>query len=393
MDEKNVYPSLANHDHDSIFFPGPSTSQQPSTSKLVVARKKSTAKVHTHVPTTEAAKTESIKISRLSRSSSHHDSTPKLNFELRRTPSSSRDTNIPHSVISINSETPKRVEFSIVDPNGSSDDLHNQESTTIKNDVVENERPAWENKIQCFLSIIGFCVGLGNIWRFPYLCQQNGGGAFLIPYAIFLVLEGVPLFLIELGMGQKFRKASLGAWKTVHPWSAGIGLASCIVALSVALYYNIIIAWVLFYLYQSLASLFLWKDLPWASCPMIGNITIAECARSSQTAYFWYRSTLDISSSIDDGNALKEWIVFSFICSWLLVFLVVMKGINSSKYVVYFTSVFPFIILFIFLGRGLFLEGAVDGLKHMFNPRVRNLNYIFLLFQFYQIVIICLSSD
>lgn len=66
-----------------------------------------------------------------------------------------------------------------------------------------------------------------------------------------LVLEGIPLFLIELGIGQKMRLGSLGVWNTIHPWLGGIGIASCTVTFFVALYYNVIITWVFFYFFNS----------------------------------------------------------------------------------------------------------------------------------------------
>lgn len=68
---------------------------------------------------------------------------------------------------------------------------------------------------------------------------------------IMLILEGIPLFLIELGMGQRMRLGALGVWNTIHPWLGGIGISSCIVTLFVALYYNVIITWVFFYLFNS----------------------------------------------------------------------------------------------------------------------------------------------
>lgn len=76
-------------------------------------------------------------------------------------------------------------------------------------------------------------------------------GAFLIPFLIMLILEGIPLFLIEIGIGQKMRLGSLGVWNTVHPWLGGVGIASCVVTFFVALYYNVIITWVLFYFFNS----------------------------------------------------------------------------------------------------------------------------------------------
>ncbi|GAB0095446.1 Transporter [Sergentomyia squamirostris] len=230
------------------------------------------------------------------------------------------------------------------------------------------DRAAWSGKMQFFLSIIGYSVGLGNIWRFPYLCQQNGGGAFLIPFAIMLILEGIPLFLIELGIGQKMRLGSLGVWNTIHPWLGGIGISSCLVTLFVSLYYNVIITWCFYYLFNSFQF-----PLPWSSCPEINGTEVAECARSSETAYFWYRTTLDAAPSIEESGGLKWWIVLCLLLAWVIVFFIVMKGIQSSGKVVYFTSLFPYVVLTIFFIRGITLPGASAGLIHMYTPKVEKL--------------------
>ncbi|XP_073987596.1 sodium-dependent neutral amino acid transporter B(0)AT3 [Rhodnius prolixus] len=231
------------------------------------------------------------------------------------------------------------------------------------------QRAAWDNKIQFMLSIIGYSVGLGNIWRFPYLCQQNGGGAFLIPFVVMLFLEGVPLFLIELGIGQKMRLGALGAWNTIHPWLGGLGVASCTVTFFVALYYNVIITWCFYYLFNSFQT-----PLPWSTCPTTLNGTIVpECDKSSETAYFWYRTTLDVSPSINETGGLKWWIVLCLLLAWVVVFFIVMKGIQSSGKVVYFTSLFPYIVLTIFFIRGITLKGAGAGLMHMYTPKVEKL--------------------
>ncbi|KAH8384713.1 hypothetical protein KR093_006060 [Drosophila rubida] len=233
----------------------------------------------------------------------------------------------------------------------------------------EPDRAAWSGKMQFFLSIIGYSVGLGNIWRFPYLCQQNGGGAFLIPFMVMLILEGIPLFLIELGMGQRMRLGALGVWNTIHPWLGGIGISSCIVTLFVALYYNVIITWVFYYLFNSFRY-----PLPWSTCPTNSSgYELEECAKSSETTYFWYRTTLDAAPSMDEPGGLKWWIVLCLLLSWTIVFFIVMKGIQSSGKVVYFTSLFPYIVLTIFFIRGITLRGAGAGLMHMYTPKVEKL--------------------
>ncbi|XP_018398933.1 PREDICTED: sodium- and chloride-dependent transporter XTRP3 [Cyphomyrmex costatus] len=242
-------------------------------------------------------------------------------------------------------------------------------------ETKEENRAAWSGKMQFFLSIIGYSVGLGNIWRFPYLCQQNGGGAFLIPFFVMLILEGVPLFLIELGLGQRMRQGALGVWNTIHPWLGGIGIASCIVTFFVALYYNVIITWCVYYLFNSVEAITIkfGESLPWAKCPELDGKPVEECVRSSETAYFWYRTTLDAAPSIEDGQGLKWWIVLCLLLSWIVVFFIVMKGIQSSGKVVYFTSMFPYLVLTIFFIRGITLRGASAGLAHMYTPKVEKL--------------------
>uniref|UniRef100_A0A8C0R699 Transporter n=1 Tax=Canis lupus dingo TaxID=286419 RepID=A0A8C0R699_CANLU len=223
-----------------------------------------------------------------------------------------------------------------------------------------SERPKWDNKLQYLLSCIGFAVGLGNIWRFPYLCQTYGGGAFLIPYLIALVFEGIPLFYVELAIGQRLRRGSIGVWTAISPYLGGVGLGCVTVSFLVSLYYNTVLTWVLWYFLNSFQS-----PLPWSSCPLDVNRTgrfEAECQASSTVSYFWYRQTLNITADISDSGSIQGRLLACLAASWAVVYLCVIRGIESTGKAIYFTALFPYLVLTIFLIRGLTLPGAVEGL-------------------------------
>ncbi|XP_068275403.1 sodium-dependent neutral amino acid transporter SLC6A17 isoform X2 [Nyctibius grandis] len=230
-------------------------------------------------------------------------------------------------------------------------------------------RPAWNSKLQYILAQIGYSVGLGNVWRFPYLCQKNGGGAYLVPYLVLLVIIGLPLFFLELAVGQRIRRGSIGVWNYICPRLGGIGYASCLVCFFVGLYYNVIIGWSIFYFFKSFQY-----PLPWSECPIVKNGSVAvvetECEKSSATTYFWYRETLDISNSISESGGLNWKMTLCLLVAWSLVGLAMIKGIQSSGKVMYFSSLFPYVVLVCFLVRGLLLRGAVDGIMHMFTPKL-----------------------
>uniref|UniRef100_A0A8B9U1L5 Transporter n=1 Tax=Anas zonorhyncha TaxID=75864 RepID=A0A8B9U1L5_9AVES len=190
-------------------------------------------------------------------------------------------------------------------------------------------RPAWNSKLQYILAQIGYSVGLGNVWRFPYLCQKNGGGAYLVPYLVLLIIIGLPLFFLELAVGQRIRRGSIGVWNYICPRLGGIGYASCLVCFFVGLYYNVIIGWSIFYFFKSFQY-----PLPWSECPIARNGSVAvveaECERSSATTYFWYREALDISNSISESGGLNWKMTLCLLVAWSLVGLAMIKGIQSS---------------------------------------------------------------
>lgn len=256
-------------------------------------------------------------------------------------------------------------------PNPGMDDRIPSHAQLDKMEVEEaGDRPKWDNKAQYLLTCVGFCVGLGNVWRFPYLCQSHGGGAFMIPFLILLVLEGIPLLHLEFAIGQRLRKGTVGVWKSINPYLGGIGIASLLVSFLVGLYYNTIMAWILWYLFNSFQD-----PLPWSQCPLNANKTgvVDECARSSTVDYFWYRQTLNTSTAIEDSGDLQWWMVLALLVAWSLLYVCCIRGIETSGKAVYITSTLPYLVLTIFLIRGLTLKGSVDGIKFLFTPDVDEL--------------------
>lgn len=117
------------------------------------------------------------------------------------------------------------------------DDNGSTKNEELYADDENKERGNWTGKYDFLLSCIGYAVGVGNVWRFPYLCYDYGGAAFLIPYFSMLILVALPLFAIEFAIGQFASQGPLTVWKCA-PLMRGIGWAMMIVSAYCAIYYS-----------------------------------------------------------------------------------------------------------------------------------------------------------
>uniref|UniRef100_A0A8C4XCW5 Transporter n=1 Tax=Erpetoichthys calabaricus TaxID=27687 RepID=A0A8C4XCW5_ERPCA len=243
-------------------------------------------------------------------------------------------------------------------------------------ETKENKRSQWAKKAEYFLAVAGNIVGLGNVWRFPYLCYKNGGGVFLVPYLFFMVTCGVPLFLLETALGQYTRKSGIISWRNICPLFEGIGYAGLMIIIYTAIIYIIILAWALFYLFHSFS-----KVLPWASCSNTWNTATCEEFHKSSLSTNWtklenatspavefWERVLNISGGIDELGSLNWEMALCFLLAWIICYFCVWKGVRSVGKVVYFTVSFIYIMLIILLVRGLTLPGAKDGIIYYLYP-------------------------
>merc|ERR1711865_340764 len=130
-------------------------------------------------------------------------------------------------------------------------------------DQMEAPAPArgrWKSNLVFILATVGACVGLGNFWRFPYQVYQHGGGAFLIPYLLALLLIGVPIVTLELILGARMQSGILGAMVKIHPRAGGVGFAAALLGICFATYYCVLMAWTWIYFIGSFKS-----TLPWST--------------------------------------------------------------------------------------------------------------------------------
>ncbi|KAG5445203.1 Sodium-dependent dopamine transporter [Clonorchis sinensis] len=250
-------------------------------------------------------------------------------------------------------------------------------------------RDQWNKKADFLLSVIGFAVDLANVWRFPYLCYKNGGGAFLIPYTLMLVFGGIPLFYMELALGQYIRKGAITSWGRICPLLKGVGYSVVLVAFYTDWFYNMIIAWSLYYFGASFTT-----QLPWIDCGHYWNTErcvdthlSANLSNSSEiqprmsgnstfpVEEFFHLKVLGRTNDTNLGNLGRvQWpVILCFVAVMVICYFSLWKGIHTSGKVVWFTAIFPYVVLFILLFRGLSLDGALDGIRYYIVPDINKL--------------------
>lgn len=208
-------------------------------------------------------------------------------------------------------------------------------------------RATWTGRSMFLFAAIGSAIGLGNIWRFPYIAYDNGGGAFLLPYVVALITAGVPVLLLDYVLGHRFRGSAPLVWRRISARTEAIGWVQTIITYIIAVYYAVILAWSTIYTWFSL-------KLAWGEDPEA----------------FFVRDFLHADNESINSTTVVWPIAITLAVIWVLIVAVMALGIRKGTGMLSSVFVPTLIVLFLILvGRSLFLPGAGEGLEAFFTPR------------------------
>ncbi|XP_026037795.1 sodium- and chloride-dependent GABA transporter ine isoform X1 [Astatotilapia calliptera] len=184
-----------------------------------------------------------------------------------------------------------------------------------------------------------------------------------------LVVLGIPLLYMELTVGQYTRRGPVLALATVCPLLKGVGIASVAISFIMCTYYNVVITWALYYLFSSFRA-----PLPWQNCnntwntPNCTNHATNSSYSSTASQEFFKYKMLEQTSGVEDTGVLRWDLFLILILAWILIYFCIFKGVKSTGKVVYFTALFPYVILIALLINNAQLPGALEGIKFFIVP-------------------------
>ncbi|XP_055315455.1 sodium- and chloride-dependent glycine transporter 1-like [Sitodiplosis mosellana] len=298
-----------------------------------------------------------------------------------------------------------------------------QTTTDNTNDEDNTSHGGWKNPIEFLFACISYAIGLGNVWRFPYLAYRNGGGAFLVPYILMVFVIGIPIFFSELFVGQYSGLGPNQAYEYLAPFFHGLGYCTLVVITFVTIYYMVIISWIVFYFVASFSPKLGWgycdheynsndcysslednncskngteHDMIYynKTCTSIASICGNNSYQGINASYclntatnqpvpilnvinrtlaseeYYYENVLGIGDASFSDFGYPRWqLVICLAFGWLIAFLCLSKGIKSAGKTVFFMVIFPYVILTALLIRSMTLEGAMDGVMFYIRPK------------------------
>ena len=208
------------------------------------------------------------------------------------------------------------------------------------------DKNEWGSNLSFILAMIGSAVGLGNIWRYPYVLYSNGGGAFYIPYIVAILLMGIPFLILEYGVGYNFKSSFAKAITKINSKWQYLGWLLPVAVFMIMIYYSAILGWDGIYMILSFTK-------GWGADPNT----------------FFTANLLQASSSYTGLLNFIPLIAVAMLVGWVIVWFISHKDLEDglgkvSKILV------PalFIIMIVIVGFSLTLPGASIGLAELFNP-------------------------
>ncbi|MDO4997729.1 MAG: sodium-dependent transporter [Neisseria sp.] len=213
-------------------------------------------------------------------------------------------------------------------------------------DNQHTQRETFASRRAFMFAAIGSAVGLGNIWRFPYVTYDNGGGAFMIPYLVALLTAGLPLLFLDYAIGHKYRGCAPLAYRRLNKSFETFGWWQVMINVIIAIYYAVIIGWAASYTYYAFNS-------AWGADP----------------AGFFFGDFLQMSKDVGVGFDFVDTIVGPLLGVWLVTLLIMALGVqdgvgkSSTLLMPLLTVMFSVLVV-----SALFLPGASKGLDALFTP-------------------------
>ena len=227
---------------------------------------------------------------------------------------------------------------------------------------MAEQRERWQSRTAFIMAAVGSAIGLGNVWRFPGQAFENGGGAFFVPYFIALLTAGIPLMIVEYGLGSRYQGSAPRAYRKLDKRFEWVGWWAVLVGLMISFYYCIILAWSWQFAYDSVIGVFN-GALPWTGAAG----TEGAIGNTDTSAYF--NDVLGTPAPGTDGiGAFNTGTMIGLAATWLCVYLAIAKGVHRVGKVVMITVPLPLIILLILAIRGLTLDHSMDGLSYYLAP-------------------------
>ena len=214
----------------------------------------------------------------------------------------------------------------------------------------EGKRDLWTQRVQFHMAITGYVIGLGNAWRFPYVAYLHGGAAFLVSYIILLFLVAIPLFLLELVMGQHVHQDPNGLFLKIAPAFRGLGWSMAFLSFMVLTYHNVILAWSIYFIMDGFrAEVPYYKDQKGYFDEMLGR-------------------EKGVSYSFDNYGSFNPLMMVCLAGAWAIIWFALAKGVRGSVQLIYCSVLYPYVCLIFLFAVAISLKGASRGMLYYLKP-------------------------